>query len=197
MPVRCPWAASPAEMTAYHDTEWGVPLHDDRRHFEFLCLESAQAGLSWLTILRRREGYRAAFAGFDPQAVARFDTEQKAALLADARIIRNRAKIDAAVHNAGRFLDLQAAFGSFDAYIWRFVDGRPVQGDRSHRNPPPATTPASEALARDLKARGFKFLGPTTVYAHMQAAGLANDHTVDCFRHAQCAALAAAAAHGR
>jgi DNA-3-methyladenine glycosylase I len=193
--VRCPWAQGP-EYEAYHDTEWGVPSRDDRHLFEMLVLEGAQAGLSWLTILRRREGYRAAFAGFDPQAVARFDAGQKAALLADARIIRNRAKIDAAVHNAGRFLDIQAAFGSFDAYIWRFVDGRPVQGAWSADNPPPATTPAAQALAKDLKSRGFKFLGPTTVYAHMQAAGLVNDHTTDCFRHDQCAALAAGSAAG-
>ena len=179
-------------MTAYHDLEWGVPLHDDQRHFEFLCLESAQAGLSWLTILRRREGYRAAFSGFDPQAVAGFDLAKQAALREDTRIIRNRAKIAAAVNNAGRFLDIQAEFGSFDAYIWRFVDGQPMQGTWRTMAELPATTQASLDLARDLKARGFKFLGPTTVYAHMQAAGLVNDHLLDCPRHAACLALAGA-----
>ncbi len=192
MPERCPWSQSPPEMTAYHDAEWGVPLHDDRGHFEFLCLESAQAGLSWLTVLRRREGYRAALAGFDPAAVAAFDPAREAALLADARIIRHRAKIAAAVNNARRFLEIQAAFGSFDAYVWRFVDGRPVQNAWRTQDEIPAETPVSRALAKDLKARGFKFLGPTTVYAHMQAAGLVNDHLTGCFRHRQCRELAGA-----
>lgn len=189
MPERCPWAAGPPEMTAYHDAEWGAPLHDDRGHFEFLCLESAQAGLSWLTILRRREGYRAALAGFDPARVALFDEARETALLADARIIRNRAKIAAAVNNARRFLEVQAAFGSFDAYVWDFVDGRPVQGGWRSMDQVPATTARSAALAKDLKARGFKFLGPTTVYAFMQAAGLVNDHLAGCFRFEQCRAL--------
>lgn len=190
MAIRCDWAASPPEMTAYHDEEWGVPLHDDKLHFEFLCLESAQAGLSWLTILRRREGYRAAFAGFDPQAVARFTEADAEALRQDERIIRNKAKIAAAINNAARFMDIQEEFGSFDAYIWRFVDGNPIQNTWRSMGELPATTTESDALAKDLKVRGFKFLGPTTVYAHMQAAGLVNDHLVTCFRHAECRALA-------
>lgn len=183
MTTRCAWALKPEEMTRYHDEEWGVPVHDDGRHFEFLTLESAQAGLSWLTILRRREGYAQAFAGFDPQRVARFDKTDEDRLMQDAGIIRNRAKIRAAINNAQRFEDIQAGFGSFDAYAWRFVDGRPVQNAWSAMDQIPATSAASDALSRDLKARGFKFVGSTTIYAQMQATGLVNDHLTSCFRY--------------
>lgn len=183
-PCRCPWVdLSKPDYVAYHDQEWGVPVHDDRKHFEFLLLEGAQAGLSWYTILRRREGYRAAFDQFDPEQIARYDEAKVAALLADPGIIRNRLKVAAAILNAQRFLDVQAEFGSFDTYIWRFVNGRP-----SVRNQPrtladyPVTSPESDALSRDLKQRGFKFVGSTIIYAHMQAIGLVNDHALDCFR---------------
>jgi len=181
--VRCQWSGTDADYVRYHDTEWGVPVHDDRKHFEFLILEGAQAGLSWLTILRRREGYRRAFADWDANAVARYGDADAARLLGDSGIIRNRAKIAAAIGNARAFLDVQAEFGTFDAYIWRFVDGRPVQNARRSMAELPAETPASQALSKDLKARGFKFVGPTIVYAHMQAVGMVNDHTVDCFRY--------------
>ncbi|BBD09895.1 DNA-3-methyladenine glycosylase I [Desulfovibrio ferrophilus] len=183
MPQRCNWALSPDEMTRYHDEEWGIPEHDDTKHFEFLILESAQAGLSWLTILRRREGYRQAFAGFDPILVAQFTDADEERLMNDAGIIRNRAKIKAAINNAARFQEIQAEFGSFDAYIWDFVNGRPIQNTWSAMDQLPATTPASDALSKDLKRRGFKFVGPTTIYAHMQATGLVNDHLTSCFRY--------------
>lgn len=180
---RCPWVdLSKIDYVAYHDEEWGVPVHDDRTMFEFLTLEAAQAGLSWYTILRRREGYRKAFAGFDPEEVARFDEEKRALLLADAAIIRNRAKINAAITNARAFLRIQEEFGSFTSYIWRFVDGRPIVNSRHDLADYPTTSPEAELLSRDLKQRGFSFVGPTIVYAHMQATGLINDHTLECFR---------------
>ena len=180
---RCPWVdLTKPDYTAYHDTEWGVPLHDDRRQFEFLVLESMQAGLSWYTVLRKREHFRAAFDNFDAEKVAAFDEKRIAALLADPGIIRNRQKVFAAVHNARRFLSVQAAFGGFDAYMWRFVDGRPIVNEIRTLSDYPATSPESECMSRDLKQWGFKFVGPTICYAHMQATGMVNDHSVDCFR---------------
>lgn len=180
--VRCAWAAD-ALMHAYHDEEWGVPVHDDRRHFEFLVLEGAQAGLSWATVLRKRENYRKAFAAFEPAKVARFTAKRVEKLLLDPGIIRNRLKVNSAVKNAQRFLEVQEEFGSFDDYIWRFVDGKPkVNGWKSIRQVP-ATTRESDALSKDLKKRGFAFVGSTVMYAHMQACGLVNDHTTDCFRY--------------
>lgn len=184
--IRCPWVdLGKPDYVAYHDEEWGVPVHDDRRMFEFLVLESAQAGLSWYTILRRRDHYRRLFAGFDPARVARFDERQIEELLLDPGIIRNRAKVSAAVNNARCFLAVQEEFGSFDAYIWRFVDGRPVVNELRCLADYPATSPQSDALSRDLKQRGFRFLGATICYAHMQATGLVNDHSLACFRRAQ------------
>lgn len=183
-PCRCPWVdLSKPDYVAYHDQEWGVPVHDDRLHFEFLILEGAQAGLSWYTILRRREGYRAAFDGFDPEKVAAYDAEKVGELLANPGIIRNRLKVAAAILNAQKFLEIQAEFGSFDAYIWRFVDGRPIVRNQLRTLAEyPATSAESDALSRDLRRRGFKFVGSTIIYAHMQAIGLVNDHAVDCFR---------------
>jgi DNA-3-methyladenine glycosylase I len=188
---RCPWSQGVSEAyLLYHDREWGVPARDDARQFEFLVLESAQAGLSWSTILHRREGYRKAFADFDPHKVARFTPKRVETLLRDPGIIRNRAKVEATVTNARAFLGVQETFGSFANYIWRFVDGKPLV-NRWRRQPEvPATSPVSDALSRDLKERGFRFVGSTIVYAHMQATGLVNDHLVGCFRHAQCKALA-------
>ena len=180
---RCPWVdLKKPDYVDYHDREWGVPIHDDRAMFEFLTLEGAQAGLSWYTVLRRREGYRRAFVGFDPEKVARFDEAKIAALLQNTAIIRNRAKVEAAVANARFFLRVQAEFGSFDAYIWRFVDGRPKVNEVHTLADYPATSPEAELLSRDLRQRGFRFVGPTICYAHMQATGLVNDHSVDCFR---------------
>jgi DNA-3-methyladenine glycosylase I len=167
----------------YHDTEWGVPVRDDRVHFEFLVLESAQAGLSWWTILRKRDGYRRAFAEFDAAKVARFTSRTVETLMQDASIVRNRQKIEAAVGNARHFLELQAEFGSFDSYVWRFVGGKPRINRWKKQGDVPATTPESDALSKDLKGRGFKFVGSTVVYAHMQATGLVNDHLVGCFRY--------------
>lgn len=184
-PCRCAWAGQDPLYHAYHDQEWGVPVHDDRLLFEFLTLEGAQAGLSWLTILRKRPAYRQAFAGFDPQAVAAFGPEQVAGLLANPGIVRNRLKIESAIGNARAFLKVQEEFGSFDAYQWRFVGGQPLQNARQSLADIPASTPESEALSRDLKKRGFRFVGGTICYAHMQAVGMVNDHTVDCFRWAQ------------
>jgi DNA-3-methyladenine glycosylase I len=192
MTSRCDWAGTDPLYVGYHDTEWGVPLHDDRALFEFLVLEGAQAGLSWLTILRRRDNYRRAFAGFDPERVARFDRRRVERLLADASIIRNRQKIESAVGNAKLFLAVQEEFGSFDAYIWRFVDGQPTQNRWRRLSDLPAKTPASVALSKDLVKRGFRFVGPTICYAHMQATGMVNDHLVGCFRHAEVAALSPA-----
>jgi DNA-3-methyladenine glycosylase I len=172
-------------MEAYHDTEWGTPLHDDRRHFEFLVLEGAQAGLSWRTVLQRREGYRRAFAGFDPEKVARFTQARIEKLLADPGIIRNRQKVNSAVTNARALLKVQNELGSFDSLIWRFVGGSPIVNARKMLKDIPALTPESEALSKELIRRGFTFVGPTIVYAHMQACGLVNDHLVDCYRHAE------------
>ena len=179
---RCPWSAGSPEYVAYHDLEWGVPAHDDRRLFEFLVLEGAQAGLSWLTILRKREHYRRAFAGFDSARVARFGPRQVARLLDDEGIVRNRLKIESAVRNAGTFRAVQAEFGSFDAYVWRFVDGAPRQNRWRRMAQVPASTAQSDAMSKDLKRRGFNFVGSTICYAFMQAVGMVNDHLVDCFR---------------
>ena len=183
---RCGWVEGGGERElAYHDEEWGVPVHDERRWFEFLLLEGAQAGLSWSTILRKREHYRLVYDGFDPERVARYGARKQAALLADAGIVRNRLKVAAAVTNARSFLAVQAEFGSFDAYVWRFVDGRPLQPRRRTLGDIPARTPASDALSRDLRQRGFTFVGSTICYAFMQATGLVNDHETGCYRHAQ------------
>ena len=180
--IRCPWCGDDPLYVRYHDEEWGTPLHDDRAFFELLILEGAQAGLSWLTVLKRREGYRAAYENFSPEAVAAFDAAIMAALASDSRIIRNRAKIAASVANARAFLDLRQAFGSFDAWLWRFVDGRPVVGGWEDLRQVPAQTPLSVAISRELKSRGFGFVGPTIVYAFLQSAGLVNDHLTGCFR---------------
>ena len=169
-------------MLEYHDEEWGVPAHDDRHLYELLTLEGAQAGLSWLTILRKREGYRRAFAGFDPEVVARFKQKDVERLLEDPGIVRNRLKVESAVANAARVLEAQAEFGSFDAYLWTFVDGRPIVGGWSSLSELPAETDLSRSMSRDLKRRGFRFVGPTVCYAFMQAVGMVNDHVVDCYR---------------
>ena len=183
---RCSWVdLEKSDYVDYHDREWGVPVHDDLLIFEFLMLESAQAGLNWYTILRKRENYRRSFAGFDPQKVARFSEKKIEALLQDPGIVRNRLKVHAAVTNARCFLEVQNEFGSFDAYIWTFVDGRPVVNQPRNADDCPVTTPQSDALSRDLKRRGFKFVGSTIVYAHMQATGVVNDHIVGCFRYEQ------------
>lgn len=174
---------------AYHDTEWGVPVHKEHRHFEFIILEGAQAGLSWLTILKRREGYRDAFANFDPEKVSRFGEAQIERLKSDTGIIRNDRKIRAAVKNAQAFLAIQEAFGSFDEYIWRFVDGRPVVNEFREMAEVPAETDLSRKISKDLKARGFSFVGPTIIYAHMQATGLVNDHLTSCFRYRELAGV--------
>lgn len=177
---RCPWASNDELMIKYHDEEWGVPVYDDVKHFEFLTLESAQAGLSWKTILHRREAYRLAFAGFDPKKVALFGFEMVDHLMQNAGIIRNRQKIEAAINNAQRFLEVQNEFGSFSAYIWSFVGGVPIQNGFRMLDELPSKTVEAELLSKDLKKRGFKFVGPVTIYAHMQAAGLVNDHLVTC-----------------
>jgi DNA-3-methyladenine glycosylase I len=180
---RCPWVdMTKPDYVDYHDREWGVPVHDDRTIFEFLTLEAAQAGLSWYTVLRKRAAYRQAFAGFDAEKVARFGKKQIDALLGDAGIIRNRLKIFAAINNAGRFLQVRDEFASFDAYIWRFVGGRPMVNKLRRLQDYPATSRESDALSKDLKQRGFKFFGSTIVYAHMQATGMVNDHVAGCFR---------------
>ena len=181
--VRCGWVGTTPHFIPYHDEEWGVPVHDDHRHFEMLILEGAQAGLSWSTILLRREGYRKAFAKFDPVKVARFDERKQATLLNDSGIIRNRLKIKSAITNAKAFLEIQKEFGSFNTYIWQFVQGQPKINSWKDMSQVPATTSESDALSKDLKKRGFSFVGSTVIYAHMQAAGLVNDHTIDCFRH--------------
>jgi DNA-3-methyladenine glycosylase I len=170
-------------MVAYHDREWGVPVRDDRRIFEFLVLESFQAGLSWRTILHKRENFRKAFRGFDPKRIAKWGAKDQARLLKDAGIVRNRAKIKAAIQNARCFLEVQREFGSFARYAWQWVEGKPLQHRFRSLKQIPAVVPEAEAWSKDLKKRGFGFLGPTVVYAHMQAAGMVNDHTVDCFRH--------------
>jgi len=182
--TRCEWARDSDElMLAYHDEEWGVPSHDDRFLFELLTLEGAQAGLSWSTILNKREGYRRAFAGFDPAAVARFGPKDVERLLEDPGIVRNRLKIESAVNNAARVLDVQEDLGSLDAYFWAFVDGRPVVNEFRTMAEIPAETDLSKTISKDLKRRGFRFVGPTSVYAFMQSAGMVDDHTVDCFRY--------------
>jgi len=180
---RCAWAGSDPLYMAYHDEEWGVPLHDDRRLFEMLILEGAQAGLSWITILRKRAAYRKAFDNFDPQKVARYRQARIERLLANEGIVRNRLKVEGAVRNAKAFLDVQREFGTFDAYIWRFVGGHPIQNSRQTMKDVPPTTPESDAMSRDLKKRGFTFVGSTICYAFMQATGLVNDHLVTCFRY--------------
>jgi DNA-3-methyladenine glycosylase I len=185
--ARCDWAGSDPLYVEYHDTEWGVPLHEDLRLFEMLILEGAQAGLSWLTVLRKRPAYRLAFDGFHPEKVASYGEAKVAELLADAGIIRNRAKIAAAIGNAKGFLAVQAEFGSFDAYVWRFVGGQPKVNKWGSLNQIPAETEESRALSNDLKARGFRFVGPTICYAYMQATGLVQDHMVSCFRHKELA----------
>ncbi len=180
---RCEWAGGDPLMVAYHDEEWGVPVHDDRTHFEFLVLEGAQAGLSWSTILRKRGGYRKAFAGFDPARVARFTPARVEKLLGDPSIVRNRLKVESAVTNAHAFLRLQDEAGSFDAWLWAFVDGQPVVNRWERLGELPAETELSQAVSKDLKRRGFRFVGPTIMYAHLQAVGVVNDHVVGCFRH--------------
>jgi DNA-3-methyladenine glycosylase I len=189
---RCAWAGSDPLYVAYHDREWGVPVHDDRLLFEFLILEGAQAGLSWLTILRKRENYRAAFDRFDPAAVARYDRRRIAKLLRDPGIVRNRLKIEAAVANARAFLRVQQEFGSFDRYMWDFVGGRPRQNRWTDLKQVPARSDQSDRWSKDLVRRGFKFVGSTICYAHMQAIGMVNDHLTGCFRHAQVRKLASA-----
>lgn len=180
---RCDWAGTDPLYHAYHDGEWGVPLHDDQLLFEFLSLEGAQAGLSWLTILKKRDNYRRAFAAFDPKKVARFDRRRIEKLLLDTGIVRNRLKVESTVDNARAFLKVQKEFDSFDAYIWSFVEARPLQNRWRRMADLPAKTPLSEDISKDLKRRGFRFVGPTIIYAHMQATGMVNDHLVSCFRH--------------
>jgi DNA-3-methyladenine glycosylase I len=181
--TRCAWVGDDPLYMAYHDQEWGVPVHDDRLLFEFLILEGAQAGLSWITILRKRENYRRVFDGFDPRKIARYDEAKIGSLLADPGIVRNRLKIAATVQNAKAFLSVQREFGSFDAYVWQFVGGEPKQNRWKTIAEAPAKTPESDALSKDLGKRGFKFVGSTICYSFMQAVGMVNDHTVDCFRH--------------
>ena len=188
--VRCQWCQAGNQLYLdYHDNEWGVPVHDDLKQFEFLTLESAQAGLSWSTVLNKREGYRKAFANFDPVKVARFSEKKIAKLLENPSIIRNRLKVNAAVTNARAFLEVQEEYDGFDPYIWQFVDGKPIQNKWKTMKQVPVTTKESDALSKDLKQRGFKFVGSTIIYAHMQAVGMVNDHTIDCFRHRQCGRL--------
>ena len=184
MPTRCAWATTPLGI-AYHDEEWGVPLHDDRMLFEFLILEGAQAGLSWELILRKRETYREAFDGFDPVRVAEYDDSKVAELLANRGIVRNRQKVAASIGNARAFLEAQVEFGSFDAYIWGFVGGDPIRNAWQSLSDIPAKTPQSETMSKELRRRGFRFVGPTICYAFMQATGMVNDHTVDCFRYSE------------
>jgi DNA-3-methyladenine glycosylase I len=181
--TRCPWCLKFDQYIAYHDTEWGVPVHDDQKHFEFLILEGAQAGLSWSTVLKKREGYRKAFAGFDPKKVARFSQKKIDKILLNPAIIRNKLKVNAAVNNAKKFLEVQKEFGTFDQYIWGFVKGKPIMNKWKSTKEVPATTKESDALSKDMIKRGFKFVGSTVIYAHMQACGLVNDHLVDCWRH--------------
>lgn len=184
---RCAWPKSGLDI-AYHDTEWGVPVHDDRLLFEMLILEGAQAGLSWSTILKKRENYRRAFDNFDAKKISRYDARKVKSLLADAGIVRNRLKIAATIQNAKAFLMVQNEFGCFDAYIWQFVGGKPIQNRRKSLKEIPPRTPESDAMSKDLLKRGFKFVGSTICYAFMQAVGMVNDHTTDCFRHKQCGA---------
>ena len=189
--TRCKWSEGVSlDYIEYHDKEWGVPVYDDKTQFEFLVLEGAQAGLSWSTILNNREGYRKAFADFDVQKVARFTKKRVEKLLQDPSIVRNRLKVESTVTNARVFIEVQGEFGSFSKYIWQFVDGRPIQNKFKRDRDIPATSPESDAISKDLRKRGFKFVGSTIVYAHMQATGLVNDHVVGCFRHKPCVAKA-------
>jgi DNA-3-methyladenine glycosylase I len=181
--ARCNWSTTSELMIRYHDEEWGVPVHDDRKLFEFMVLDSAQAGLSWETILKKRENYRKAFDNFDPEVIAIYDQKKAEKLLLDAGIVRNRRKIESAIQNAKAFLDIRKEFGTFDAYIWQFVDDKPKVNAWKSIKEIPASTPESDAMSRELKKRGFSFVGTTICYAFMQAAGLVNDHTVDCFRY--------------
>lgn len=189
---RCAWCLGDPLYLAYHDQEWGVPLHDDRGLFEFLVLETFQAGLSWLTILKKRDNFHRAFAGFDPQRVVRFDERDRRRLLADAGIVRNRLKVDAAIANARVFLEVQAAHGSFDRWIWSFTDGRPIVNRWRELREMPAQTPLAATISREMRRLGFRFAGPVVVYSHMQATGMVNDHLVSCYRHAEIRRLAAA-----
>jgi len=184
--TRCPWSLSDPMYVDYHDLEWGVPVREDQKQFEFLVLESAQAGLSWLTVLKRREGYRRLYANFDPEQVASFDGARIEDMLQDIGIIRNRKKIESSINNAQRFLEIQSQFGSFCNYLWGFVEGKQVVNYFQELSEIPATTLLSDALAKDLKQRGFRFVGSTILYAHLQATGLVNDHLVSCFRHKEC-----------
>jgi DNA-3-methyladenine glycosylase I len=183
MPIRCSWVGSDKLYIAYHDNEWGVPLHDDKELFGYLILEGAQAGLSWQTILKKRDNYRKAFADFDPKKVARFTDKHIDTLLQDPGIIRNRLKVSSAVTNAQRFLEIQKEFGSFDAYQWQFVGGKAIQNNWKTLHEVPVDSPEAITLSKDLVKRGFKFVGPKIIYAHLQAVGMVNDHIVDCFRH--------------
>ncbi len=183
--TRCSWGDSHPLYIEYHDTEWGVPEHDDRRLFEFLILEGAQAGLSWLTVLRKREAYRHAFDRFDPRKVARYKARKIRELLGNEGIIRNRLKIESAIENAKRFLEIQKEFGSFDSFMWRFVGGKVIKNARKSLKEIPPTTPESDAMSKELRERGFRFVGSTICYAHMQACGMVNDHLVSCFRYKQ------------
>ena len=185
-PVRCAWLdLTKDDYVAYHDLEWGLPVHDDRVLFEFIILEGAQAGLSWYTVLRKRESYREAFDGFDPEIIARYDEAKIAELLSNPGIIRNKQKVNAAIGNAKSFLDVRREFGSFDSYLWTFVGGKPKLNSFKNYSDIPATTPESDAMSKDLRERGFKFVGSTICYAHMQGTGMVNDHTTDCFRRQQ------------
>ena len=188
---RCAWCLGDPLYLAYHDLEWGVPLHDDRSLFEFLVLETFQAGLSWLTILKKRDNFRRAFAGFDPKRVARFDERDRRRLLADAGIVRNRLKVDAAIANARVFLEVQAAHGSFDRWIWSFTDGRPIVNRWRELRELPAQTPLAVTISREMRRLGFRFTGPVVVYSHMQATGMVNDHLVSCYRHGEIRRLTA------
>ena len=192
-PARCAWVGSKPLYQDYHDTEWGVPLHDERGLFEFLILEGAQAGLSWLTILKKREGYRRAFEDFDVERIARYGEADVARLLADPGIVRNRLKIAAAIGNARATLAVREELGGLDAYFWRFVDGRPIVNTWRDISLVQTSTPLSDTISKDMKKRGFKFVGSTIIYAHMQATGMVNDHTLDCFRHGELASAAAVA----
>ena len=188
--TRCSWAEGVSlDYIRYHDEEWGVPVHDDQTQFEFLILEGAQAGLSWSTILNKRAGYKKLFAEFDPEKVARFTKKRVEKLLLDPAIVRNRLKVESTVSNARAFLTVQEEFGSVSAYIWGFVDGKPIQNNFRKDGDVPATSPESDALSKDLKKRGFRFVGSTIIYAHMQATGMVNDHVTSCFRHKPCVML--------
>lgn len=193
MTVRCAWVNDDPLYVDYHDQEWGVPVHDDRKLFEFIVLEGAQAGLSWYTVLKKRENYRQAFDGFNPRKVAEYDEAKVAELMNNPGIIRNRSKIEATITNAQCFLKVQEEFGSFDAYMWRYVGGKPIQNRWPSIREVPATSPESDAMSKDMKKRGFKFFGSTICYAHMQACGMVNDHTVDCACHNRVQELAASA----